>query len=139
MKMKKLMICAFLLCLLSCGQTEKERVREVALNFSEDYFNMKLKKAKLYCLPDLYPIFNFREHNRVMWEEKYGKCSSNASVRILECEVNEEMNVAYAIVEIQNFLRIDYLKQEMQTIPCDTFELTLVRQQNKQWKIKDPI
>lgn len=143
MQMKKLfrtVLCMSLLGFSSCNISERERACAVAQEFSEEYFRMNIKEAKMYCVQELYPIFDFREGNKFLKDADSDMAEGvNPLVNVLGCDINADKDIACVYVEVRDFIRINYLTQQYVRVPCDTFELSLVRESDNNWKIKNPI
>lgn len=122
----------------SCVLSEKEQVCTVARQFSEKYFGMKIRDAKEYCVKELHPVIDFREENKFLEGANMIE-ELEPRVRILECDINADRDMARVCVEVRDFVRVDYLAQQYVWVSCDTFELSLVREFNSGWKIKNHI
>ena len=62
----------------------------------------------------------------------------SARIRIIDCELNEEKSEASVRIEVSNFLRRNYLTDQVSLVASDTFELTLIKQIDGVWRIKKP-
>lgn len=133
-------LCMSLLGFSSCVMSEKERACAVAQKFSEEYFRMNIKEAKMYCVQELYPIFDFRESNKFLeGVDRNVTEEMNPLVKVLDCDINADKDMACVYMEVRDFIRINYLTQQYVWVPCDTFEISLVRESDDDWRIKNPI
>ncbi|MBP3553629.1 MAG: hypothetical protein J6K05_10770 [Bacteroidaceae bacterium] len=123
----------------ACEKTEKEIVSHVAKEFTEAYYNLEIRKAKEYCSQELHTIMDFRHNNLTERDLAYKKTLGKAEVKILKCEISTGNDIAYLDVEISNFMRINYMNDSLFGVPCDTIELTLVKEHDNNWRVKNPL
>lgn len=122
----------------ACGDSEEDKVCDVAREFADAYYNLNIRKAQAYCTRELVPIMNFRHHNLTDRDIAYRKSKGRAKVRIVNCEITDN-SLAYVNVEISNLMLVNYMTEELSIVPCDTVELTIVKEIDKVWRIRDPM
>lgn len=125
--------------IFACKKSEEKIICDVAKEFSDAYYNLNIRKAKEYCTQDLFPIMDFRHHNLTERDRAFAKAAGKAEIRVLDYEINLGDNLSYVNVEVSNFLRINYMTDSLSIVPCDTVELTLIKEFNNDWRVRDPM
>lgn len=121
---------------VACETIQREKVCDVAEDFAETYFMLNIRKAKQYCIKELHVTMEFRHNSLTKRDWEFLKKAGDVSVKVVDCELNLYNDEAYVDMEVSNFLRINYLNDSLNIIPCDTIELVLVRGRDKKWLIK---
>ncbi|MBQ4520529.1 MAG: hypothetical protein II999_07975 [Bacteroidaceae bacterium] len=131
-----------LMCILgvatSCKPDDEEAVCQTAKDFAETYYNLDIQKARHYCTKELESVMNFRHSSTTEKEKSMKEQVGSARIRIIDCELNEEKSEASVRIEVSNFLRRNYLTDQVSLVASDTFELTLIKQIDGVWRIKKP-
>lgn len=123
----------------SCEKSNEEQICNTAREFAKEYYGMNLQKACDYCARDLHPLLRYRAEEVTAEDREVMEEFGPMEVRVLNCRIRTDNDVAYVNIELRNFIRIDYLKGEYMKLPCDTIRLTLTRQNSMRWLVNHPI
>lgn len=136
----KLLLLLPIFLLQSCTQTlDEKEACEVAQKFAERYYNLEVRKAKRYCVREMYPIMDFRASNIAQCDIEMVRNAGPAAVRVLDCDMDVENRTSYVEIEVSNFLRVDYINDSLSIIPCDTMEVIIVKDTDDHWLVKFPL
>lgn len=138
-KVLTISLCLLSLFATSCKETEEEYICKMTEEFGELYFNQKIQESKNYCTTELKPIMDFRAKNLTEEEKLLFKNQNKlAKVRAIECNTKLNDDVAFVSLEVKDFLRTDFMKDTAFIVKCDTFTITLHREFDTFWKVRDP-
>lgn len=124
---------------LSCTKSDEESICHAAKEFATEYYGMNLGKACEYCVRDLHPMLRFREKEVTAEDLEAVEAYGPMKVRVLDCHIRRETDVAHVNVELRHFIRVNYLTGVLMKIECDTIRLTLNRQNSSRWLVNNPI
>ena len=123
----------------SCRKSDEEQACQAAEGFAQSYFNYKYDEAKRFCVSDLHPVIDFRNGQLLPQDREAFEKNGPATVRVIKCQMQNDNEQARIHVEVSNYVRINYLNDDLTSVACDTVMLTLSRQLNHNWLVKDPI
>lgn len=124
---------------VACETSQDKIVCDLAKNFSKAYYNYDTQAAKQYCVADLYSMMKTHHENLTNGDWILVKKLGNVSVRVIDYKLDLYCDEATVYMEISNFLRINYLADSLNFIPCDTVKLNIVRGKERKWLVRNPI
>lgn len=101
----------FILLSMSCNSRDEDAAEERAVQFAQNYFNLRFKQAASFCTKDSEKWIKYRAANIRQEDIDVVNAQSDTAVCNIE-DVSGDDNSATVTISVNNFLRSDSIGKE---------------------------